>query len=244
MTRELRLGQELYFVLWDEDGDEAGVAKGEVVQYAADYSKVRVRVVEAPQRTVIGRTTWVLPERLDDDPGSARRNYQRRAREQLRAEIARRTGAAENTGTGEEGTGVPGQAQTLWQRIAEGWRDIDLLVDTVDFEAGWPEHQSRLAKFAVVAVLTLRPTIAELLGALAGGEDAEAVRAALETGALGTAARMCASDCSVLLARWAEVPADEVATAADDITGLRSALAELAERHQLHPALEASAVVD
>jgi hypothetical protein len=251
--RELRLGQHLYFVLWDEDAGEAGVAKGEVVQYASDYSKVRVKVIDAPQRTVIGRTTWVLPERLDDDPRSARRNYQRRAREQLRAELASQAAgtaaaqeegaavaeAAEAAATG--AAGLPPEAAAHWRRVAEGWPDVDLLVETIDFEAGWPEHQARLAKFAVMAVLALRPAILALLEALPAGDEVAAVRAALETGALGTAARLCGDEPSALLARWAEVPAGEVAAAADDVTGLRSALAELAARYGLQPPLPEAA---
>ena len=236
MGRVFRLGQELYFVLWDEISEEAGVARGEVIQYASDQTKVRVKVLDAPQRTVIGRTTWVLPDRLDDDPRTARVNYQRRGREQLREETASvRDEAA--AGPRQEAGKVAEATQADWARLCEGWRDVDLLVDTIDFEAGWPEHQVRIAKFAVLSLLRLRPQILALLGSLPAGEPVEAVRTALEGGALGSAAEIAGAQPITILERWDDVPADEQATAADQIAGVRAALDELARVHGLMPAL-------
>jgi hypothetical protein len=247
--RQFRLGQELYFVLWDEQSEEAGVARAEVVQYASDHSKVRVKVVDAPQRPVIGRTTWVLPDRLDDDARSARRNYQRRARQELReAEQAEReegpaqAGGAERApdqGEPKGADGVSDEVREAWGRVAAGWPDVELLVDTMDFEAGWPDHQARLAKFATVAVLRLRPALEALVGALPGDEAAEAVRTAMAGGVLASASAAAGGDPARLLDAWDQVPATDVAGAADQINGLRAALSELALRRELSPALGA-----
>lgn len=231
MGREFRLGQRLYFVLWDEATEEAALACGEVVQYASDHTKVRLRVVEAPQRQVVGRTTWVLPDRVDDDPRSARIAYQRRARAEMRgAEGEADLAPAEGAETVAEGS------PAAWQAVAEGWHDVQLLVDSVDFEAGWPSHQARLAKFAVFAVLRLRPHLEALLQAAGDDEAAEGVRTALEGGVLGSAAAL-GDGAAAVLERWDEVPEPDVAGAADQISGLRAALTELAGARGWGPAL-------
>jgi hypothetical protein len=232
LGREFRLGQRLYFVLWDEGSEEAAVACGEVVQYASDWSKVRVRVVEAPQRQVLGRSTWVLPDRVDDDPRAARRAYQRRARAELRQAEGE---AAEPPAKGAET--VAEGSPAAWGAVVEGWRDVALLVDTIDFEAGWPSHQARLAKFAVLAVLRLRPHLEALLREAPEGEAAEGVRTALEGGALGAAAALFGDDAAALLGRWDEVPEADASGAADQISGLRAALAELALERGWEPPL-------
>lgn len=244
--REVRLGQQVFLILWDDDTGRAGVARGEVVEYASDWSKVRVRVLEAPQLNVIGRTTWVLPDRLDDDALSARRNYHRRAREEMRRELAEATDGAHGDGEGNrvaeretQPAPVAEAAQGLWQGVATGWADVDLLVDSMDFESGWPENQARLAKFATLAVLGLRPRLEALLAALPQGEPVEAVRAGLEGGILGAVRPLCGEDPCILLARWGEVPLAEVSATADYLTGLRGALQALAEAHGLEPALRA-----
>jgi hypothetical protein len=230
--REFRLGQRLYFVLWDEATEEAGLACGEVVQYASDHSKVRLRVVEAPQRQVVGRSTWVLPDRVDDDPRSARIAYQRRAR----AEMREAEGEAEHAPAKGAET-VSDATPAAWQAVAEGWHDVQVLVDSVDFEAGWPSHQARLAKFAVFAVLRLRPHLEALLAEAAGDEAAEAVQTALEGGALGSAAAFANADPAAVLERWDEVPEPDVASTADQISGLRAALIELASARGWSPSL-------
>lgn len=231
--RELRLGQRLYFVLWDEDADLAAVAEGEVVQYASDWSKVRVKVVDAPQTNLLGRTSWILPDRLDDDPRTARVNYQRRARASLREELRRRDG-----GAAKEEASVPrSEAERLWGELAEAWGDVELLLDSIDFEAGWPEHQARLAKFATVAVLRLEPRLQSLLQALPEGEEVQAVRAALAQGVFRSARRVVADDACALLERWSQLPFEETAEAAESLGALRTALAALGERHELRPAL-------
>ncbi len=234
MYREVHLGQELYFVLWDDDTDQAGVARGEVVQYASDYSKVQVRVVEAPQRTVIGRTTWILPDRLDDDERTARRHYQQRARQELRAADAEAETAKADP---REGAVVEAAVAGPWSRVAEGWADVALLVDSIDFESGWPDNQSRLAKFATLRVLQLLPAITALLDALPRSDAVEVVRESLRTGAVGAAARVCGDDPFSLLERWDELPLEEVASAADDLTGIASALEEIADNQGLAPGL-------
>ena len=233
--KEVHLGQEVFFVLWDDDTDRAGVARAEVVQYASDWSKVRVKVVDADQLNVIGRTTWVLPDRLDDDARSARRNYQRRARQEMRQELA----AAERRAAeaGGEAKAVADDVAERWRAVAQGWADVDLLVDSMDFESGWPDNQARLAKFATLAILHLRPALVALLDAVPAGEPAEAVRAGLQGGVLGAAGPLCGDDPCALLGRWAEVPLAEVTATADYITGLRGALTALAEAHGLRPPL-------
>lgn len=238
--KEVHLGQVVFFILWDDDTDRAGVAQAEVVQYAADWSKVRVRVLEAPQLHVLGRTTWVLPDRLDDDARSARRNYQRRARREMReAQAAERHEAAGGPDAGGEGRPVTEvtSAAGCWQAVTLGWADVDLLVDSMDFESGWPENQARLAKYATIAIINLRPAILALLAELPGGDAVEAVRAGLEGGVVGAARALCADDPCALLARWGEVPLAEVTATADYVTGLHGALAALAEAHGLAPAL-------
>ena len=235
MYREVHLGQELYFVLWDDDTDQAGVACGEVVQYASDFSKVQVRVVDAPQRTVIGRTTWILPERLDDDARSARVHYQQRARAELRA-----AADAESESEKTEAQGVAAVEAAVagpWTRVADGWADVALLVDSIDFEAGWPDHQSRLAKFATLRVLQLQPAIEAVLDALPGSDAAEVVRESLRSGVVGAAARLCGDDPFTLLDRWDDLSLEDIATAADHITGIASALEEMADRQGLTPSL-------
>ena len=235
MHREVHLGQELYFVLWDDDTDQAGVACGEVVQYASDFSKVQVRVVEAAQRTVIGRTTWILPDRLDDDARTARLHYQQRARAELRT--AADAELETTKGEPREGAVVEAAVAGPWTSVANGWADVALLVDSIDFEAGWPDHQSRLAKFATLRVLQLRPAITAVLDALPASDAAEVVRESLRTGVVGAAARLCGDDPFTLLERWDELALEDVAAAADHITGIASALEEIADHQGLTPTL-------
>lgn|GEM_PF-5035555 len=251
--KEVHLGQQVFLVLWDDDTGRAGVATADVVQYASDWSKVRVKVVEAPQLGVIGRTTWVLPDRLDDDAASARRNYHRRARQEMRRDLAearrQAAGGAEADGEGgpleqsersPEPSGQAGRgeaAQSLWRSVVEGWADVDLLVDSMDFESGWPENQARLAKFATVAILGLEPKLRSLLDQLPPDEAVEAVRDGLEGGILGAVRPLCGEDPCALLVRWSEVPLAEVTAAADYVSGLRGALQSLAEVHGLTPNL-------
>lgn len=235
---EVQLGQEVFFILWDDDTDRAGVARAEVVQYASDWSKVRVRVVDAPQLNVIGRATWVLPDRLDGDARSARRHYQQRARQEMRqerAEAERRTAAGAEAG--EEAKAMAEGVTQRWQAVARGWADVDLLVDSMDFESGWPENQERLAKFATIAILNLRPVLEGLLAELPQGETVDAVRAGLQGGVVGAARPLCGDDPCALLSRWSEVPVAEVTATADYLTGFRGALAALAEAHGLSPTL-------
>jgi hypothetical protein len=235
-VRELRLGRELYFVIWDEDADLAAVAKGEVVEYASDWSKVRVKVVEAPQTNLIGRTSWILPDRLDEDPRSARLHYMQRARKGLREELAeaRRAGDA-----AEEAKDVPEapdpELARRWSELAEPWADVELLLESIDFEAGWPENQARLAKFAVLAVLRLSPALEAVLAALPDSEASRAVRAALNQGVLGSARRLVGTDAGALLDRWAELPFEEVGETSETLSALRTAVGALAEAHGLPP---------
>ncbi len=239
MPRELRLGQELYFVLWDEDADLAAVAKGEVVQYASDWSKVRVKVVDAPQSNLIGRTSWILPDRLDDDARTARVRYQQRARAGLRAEWrARGAGSgADEAAAGGADEVAESDAGRLWREVVDAWGDVDLLLDSIEFEAGWPENQARLAKFAVLSVLRLEPRLTALLAALDEGEEARGVRAALAQGVIASARRVVGADACALVERWGELPFEEVGEAADALTALRTALVALGQRHGLRPAL-------
>lgn len=235
--REVHLGQEVFFVLWDDDTERAAVVRAEVVQYASDWSKVRVRVTEAPQLNVIGRATWVLPDRLDDDPRSARLHYQQRARRELRAELERaRAADADKTEAAGEGNAVGSAAAgASWRAVQAGWADVELLVDTIDFESGWPEHQARLAKFATMALLRVRPAIEEALRQLPADAHVDAVRGGLGGGLLGVVEPLCAGDPAGVLAHWDEVPAAEVVAAADYLTGLRGALDALAAAHDLPP---------
>ncbi len=248
--KEVHLGQEVFLILWDDDTGHAGVARAEVVQYASDWSKVRVKVVDAPQLNVIGRTTWVLPDRLDDDPLLARRNYHRRAREEMRLELAEARHTGGRAETGGEGARLEPSEQSpeqradgsealrsLWRPIVEAWADVDLLVDSIDFESGWPENQARLAKFATIALLHLEPKLRDLLDRLPAGEPVEAVRAGLQGGILGAVRSLCANDPCGLLTRWDEAPLAEVTATADYLTGLRGALEALAEAHSLDPRL-------
>lgn len=235
--REVHLGQEVFFVLWDDDTERAAVVRAEVVQYASDWSKVRVRVTEAPQLNVIGRATWVLPDRLDDDPRSARLHYQQRARRELRAELERaRTADADETDAAGEGNAVGSAAAAeSWRAVQAGWADVELLVDTMDFESGWPEHQARLAKFATMALLRVRPAIEQALRQLPADAHVEAVRGGLGGGLLGVVEPLCAGDPAAVLSHWDEVPPAEVVAAADYLTGLRGALDALAAAHDLPP---------
>ncbi len=245
--REVHLGQEVFFVLWDDDTERAAVVRAEVVQYASDWSKVRVRVAEAPQLNVIGRATWVLPDRLDADPRSARRHYQQRARRELRAELERAHAAeadktdadkteADKTEAAGEGNAVgSAAAEESWRAVQAGWADVELLVDTMDFESGWPENQARLAKFATMALLRVRPAIEQALGQLPADTHVEAVRGGLGGGLLGVVEPLCAGDPAAVLSHWDEVPPAEVVAAADYLTGLRGALDALAAAHDLPP---------
>ena len=247
-SRELRLGQELYFVLWDEDADLAAVAKGEVVQYAADWSKVRVKVVDAPQSNLIGRTSWILPDRLDDDARSARVHYQQRARAGLREEMQRigqraASGDEDDTSRGAVAEMARDETTRLWAQLVDAWGDVDLLLDSIDFEAGWPENQARLAKFAVLSVLRVEPRVDALLGALEDGEDVRAVRAAQAQGLLASARRVAGADACALMERWSDLPFEEVGEAAETLGALRTALAALGERHGLRPALAHPAAI-
>ncbi len=232
MHREVRLGQEFYFVLWDDMTEQAALARGEVIQYTSDWSRVRLRVVDSSLRTVVGRSSWILPDRLDPDPESARRHYQQRAREQVRSETA-----PAGAGTVEGGTALEGPVARAWARVAAGWGDVDLLLDTVEFESGWPANQERLAKLAMVVVLNLVPTIRELVGALPPGLAHDAVETALQSGALGGALRLAADSPTALLDRFAELGPDAASSAIEDLQALRSALVELAAEHALEPAL-------
>lgn len=231
MYRELHLGDALYFVLWDDMTDQAAVAKGEVIQYASDWSKVRVRVVDSPVRTVIGRSSWILPERLDPTPRLARTHYQQRARGQVRE-------AFKPAGPRQKGEGaVAGAAAAHWAEVVRAWGDVDLLLDTVEFESGWPEHQHRLSKLAVVTVLAIRPAITALLAAVSPGEEAEGVRLALEGGALAAAAQRAGDNPLGLLTEWDGIDAATTTAAPEDIAALRAALDELARKAGLEPAL-------
>lgn len=211
--------------------DQAAVAKGEVTQYASDYSKVRLRVVESPIRTVIGRSTWLLPERLDPTPREARTHYQQRAR----ADVRRAFGLARSRSKGEGA--VEGPAAEHWTDVVRAWEDVDLLLDTVEFESGWPENQGRLAKLATMAILAMRKRITDLLDALGPSPEAADVRLALESGALEAARARADDDPARLLAVWDQIPADTAATAIEDIAALRAALEELGRRAGLQPAL-------
>ena len=248
-SRELHLGQELYFVLWDEDADLAAVAKGEVVQYASDWSKVRVKVVEAPQSNLVGRTSWILPDRLDDDARSARVHYQQRARAGLREEMHRlehrALSADEGDASGRGGAAemARDEAAGLWAQLVEAWGDVDLLLDSIDFEAGWPENQARLAKFAVLSVLRLEPRVEALLGALEDGDEVHAVRAAQAQGLLAAARRVAGADACALMERWSDLPFEEVGEAGETLGALRTALAALGDRHGLRPALAHPAAI-
>jgi hypothetical protein len=229
--REVRLGDAFYFVLWDDMTDQAAVAKGEVTQYASDYSKVRLRVVESPIRTVLGRSTWLLPDRLDPTPQEARTHYQQRARTEVRQAFA--PGKSVQKGEG----AVEGPASEHWAKVVRAWGDVDLLLDTVEFESGWPENQHRLAKLATLAVLAMRPDVTALLGTLGHSEEAENVRLALETGTLGAAAQAAGNDPSGLLRAWDDADAATLATAPQDISALRAALEELSQQAGLQPSL-------
>lgn len=242
--RDLHLGQQLYFVLWDEDVDLAAVAKGEVVEYASDHSKVRVKVVEAPQTNLVGRTSWILPDRLDDDARSARVHYQQRAREGLREEMGRRGERDADAVEGE--TEAVGEADTalIWNEVCESWGDIDLLLDSIDFEAGWPENQARLAKFAVLGVLHLKPRLEALLATAPAGEEADAVRAALTLGVLRSSERLAGHEPCTLLDRWADVPFEEIAEAGESLAALRTALTAWGDRLGLRPTLVGRAPVE
>lgn len=243
--REVHLGQVVYLILWDDDTDRAAVARAEVVQYASDWSKVRVRVVDAPQLNVIGRSSWVLPDRLDDDPRTARLHYHRRAREETRYPRTEDGAPGEDSAVEAEmtvdGSAAPEGLLALWRPVAAGWQDVDLLIDSVDFESGWPENQSRLAKFATFAFLRLEPQLRRLLADLPAEDARDTVLAALETGLLAAVRPLCAGGIEGVLARWDEVPPAEVGAAADYFNGLRVALDALAEAHGLLPRLRQEA---
>ena len=130
-----------------------------------------------------------------------------------------------------------GAAAEHWAEVVRAWGDVDLLLDTVEFESGWPEHQHRLSKLAVVTVLAIRPTITALLAALAPGEEAENVRLALETGALAAAAQRAGDNPAGLLAAWDDIDPATAAAAPSDITALRAALEELGRKVGLEPLL-------
>ncbi len=237
MYREVRLGDEFYFILWDDMTDQAVVARGEVIQYASDWSKVRLRIVDSPVRTVLGRSTWILPERLDTDARSARAHYQQRARADVRVAFS----PLPNPRTA-KGDRPVAAATEHWSKVVDAWGDVDLLLDTVEFESGWPENQQRLAKLGMIAILAMRPDLLALLEALGPSDEARSVRMALGGGALAGATEAAAGDPLRLLQVWDELDPGTRANAAADILALRAALDELARTAGLEPELAPSPV--
>lgn len=231
LPTQFRLGQMLYFVLWDDETDRAAVAGGEVVEYASDHSKVRVKVVESAHPALVGRSTWILPERLDDSPRAARANYQRRARESLRE------GATEPEQPPEEGKAAVDERERAWSDLTAQWADVDFFLETMDYEAGWAENEERLARYALLATLRLCPLIERLVAQLPDSPEKADVHAALQGAPLRAAIRVAGSDACALLERWSEVDDDLISAVPATLRQLRGSLAALGRTAKLQPEL-------
>lgn len=234
LARQFRLGQHVYFVLWDDETSRAAVACGEVVEYASDHTKVRVKVIDSPHPNLAGRTTWILPERVDDSPSLARLHYQRRARQSVREDRP----AVGTHHTGERSNAVS-EAQILWGKVLDGWGDIDFFLETMDYETGWAENEERVARYALLATHRLRPTIEALLAHAEGQSAAADVREALSSPPLALAQQLAPNDACALLDRWNEVNYDVVSEVANAVRQLRGSLAALGRAAELLPELAA-----
>lgn len=232
LARQFHLGQHLYFVLWDDETSRAAVACGEVVEYASDHTKVRVKVIDSPHPNLAGRTTWILPDRVDDTPSLARLHYQRRARQSVREDRP-----AVRTHDAGERSNVVSEAQVLWGKLLDGWGDIDFFLETMDYETGWTENEERVARYALLATHRLRPTIEALLAEIGGQPATADVREALSSTPLALAQQLAPGNACALLDRWNEVNYDVVSDVAASVRQLRGSLAALGRAAELLPEL-------